>query len=47
MKLLKEPKINANKYPGVAKFDFVYNDFHSRNTNPGYSRNCLGGFYTK
>jgi hypothetical protein len=25
----------------------VFNDYHSKETNPGYSRNNLGGFYTK
>jgi hypothetical protein len=27
--------------------EHVYNDYHLKNANPGFSRNYLGKFYTK
>mmetsp|Transcript_58622 Transcript_58622/g.67712 ORF Transcript_58622/g.67712 Transcript_58622/m.67712 type:complete len:283 (+) Transcript_58622:28-876(+) len=42
MNLLKERVPQLRTYKGVGKFAFVYNDYHSRNTNPGYSRNAIG-----
>jgi hypothetical protein len=47
MKLLKTNNVNMNKYKGVGKIDYVYNDFHARHTNPGYSRNTAGAFYCR
>ena len=50
--MLKEYKL-PEKYE-VARIKYmdstgktVFNDYHSKETNPGYSRNNLGGFYTK
>lgn len=40
--LLKEKAPLFQTYQGVGKINYVLNDFHSRNTNPGYSRNKLG-----
>lgn len=45
MKLLKQNSPSTTRYKGVGKVDYVYNDFHSRSTNPGYSRNTAGVFY--
>lgn len=47
MKLLSIKSPGLNKYKGVGKVDYVYNDFHSRHTNPGYSRNTAGAFYCR
>lgn len=47
LNLLKEHDIHVKRYNGVGKFNFVFNDFHSKSTNPGYSRNDKGGFYTR
>lgn len=33
--------------PGVMRYQHVHNDYHQRVTNPGFSRNHLGRFYTK
>jgi hypothetical protein len=45
MNLLKQSEPHFNHYKGVGKINYVYNDFHARNTNPGYSRNTGGAFY--
>jgi len=45
MKLLKQNSPGVKIYKGVGKVDYVYNDFHSRSTNPGYSRNTGGVMY--
>lgn len=45
MNLLKQNSPSVNRYKGIGKVDYVYNDFHSRSTNPGYSRNTGGVFY--
>ena len=45
MSLLKAKGPDFNRYKGVGKIDYVYNDFHTRSTNPGYSRNHGGLFY--
>lgn len=42
MNLLKDRAPYFKTFKGVGKFDFVFNDYHSRNTNPGYSRNKFG-----
>ena len=31
----------------VRKIPYILNDFHIRETNPGFARNALGGFYTR
>jgi len=45
MNLLKQNSPGVNRFKGIGKVDYVYNDFHSRSTNPGYSRNTGGVFY--
>jgi hypothetical protein len=47
MGLLKAKDINKNRYPGSLRAEYIYNDYHERQTNPGYSRNAEGGrFFT-
>lgn len=46
MKLLREKSLQITRYSEIPSVP-VYNDYHSRETNPGYSRNKLGGFFTK
>ena len=41
---LSPPKL-ASVQPGSKRF--VMNDFHKRETNPGFARNSSGGYYTK
>ena len=43
--LLKQNQSHINRYSGVGKFPFVFNDYHSRSTNNGYSRQEKGGFF--
>jgi hypothetical protein len=38
------PKMSQSK---VRKIPFILNDFHIRETNPGFARNDLGGFFTR
>lgn len=45
MNLLKQHQVHINRFPGIGKFDFVLNDFHSKSTNPGFSRNKEGGYF--
>lgn len=45
--LLKNQAIKVEKNKGVGKFNFVYNDYHLRETNPGFARNNLGTFFTR
>lgn len=47
MKLLTGKDLNKVKFPGVIKHEHIYNDYHERQTNPGFSRNEKGKFYTK
>ncbi|CAD8048141.1 unnamed protein product [Paramecium sonneborni] len=48
LKLLKQYKFNHYCLPGVGKSPYVFNDTHSKCTNPGYSRNIEGGkFFTR
>jgi len=47
MQLLKLNEPRFQKFPGVGKINYVYNDYHARNTNPGYSRNTAGAFYCR
>lgn len=44
---MKEHDIHVKRYEDVGKLGFIYNDYHTKSTNPGYSRNAKGGFYTK
>lgn len=45
--LLKNQHIKVEKNKGSGKFNFVYNDYHLRETNPGFARNKLGTFFTR
>lgn len=47
MKLLEGKDLSKVKFPGVIRHEHIYNDYHERVTNPGYSRNHMGKFYTK
>lgn len=47
MDLLTAKGLQKMKLPGVIRHEKVYNDYHERSTNPGYSRNYQGKFYTK
>lgn len=47
LNLLKQHDTHINKYRGVGKTAFVYNDYHSKSTNNGFSRNFGGVFYTR
>jgi hypothetical protein len=47
MKLLNNKELPMTKFPGINQSGDVYNDYHTRQTNPGYSRNKLGGMYTR
>lgn len=42
---VRNPKIN--RYSGIGKLSYITNDHHSRNTNPGYSRNTYGTFFAR
>eukprot|EP00828_Plagiopyla_frontata_P004287 TRINITY_DN11514_c0_g1_i1.p1 TRINITY_DN11514_c0_g1~~TRINITY_DN11514_c0_g1_i1.p1 ORF type:complete len:123 (-),score=9.07 TRINITY_DN11514_c0_g1_i1:157-525(-) len=46
MGLLRDYQRNVKRMKGQQKVEYVYNDFHSKATNPGYARNGLGSFYT-
>lgn len=46
LNLLKQNETNINRYaPGSTIFPFVFNDYHSKSTNNGYSRQEKGGFF--
>jgi len=45
--LLKGSEIRAKRYPGIVRYEYVYNDYHSMSTNNGYSRNVGGVFFTR
>lgn len=47
MKLLTGKDLNEVKFPGVIKHEHIHNDYHERLTNPGFSRNEKGKFFTK
>lgn len=47
MKLLEGKDLSKVKFPGVIRHEHIYNDYHERVTNPGFSRNYQGKFYTK
>jgi hypothetical protein len=44
--LLTGKDLNTMKLPGMRE-NFVYNDYHTRGTNPGYSRGELGRYFVK
>ena len=45
MDLLNGKSLHVVKYNGLDKS--LNSCIHTRQTNPGYSRNALGGIYTK
>lgn len=45
LRLLGSKELPIAKYPGVRQVH-IYNDYHTRGTNPGYSRNKTGGIFT-
>lgn len=45
--LLTGRDLQKTKFPGIIKHEHIYNDYHERVANPGFSRNYLGKFYTK
>lgn len=47
MNLIQDKNLRIKSFKASGKSEFVLNDFHLRATNPGYSRNNLGSFYTK
>ncbi|CAD8103292.1 unnamed protein product [Paramecium sonneborni] len=47
LNLLKNKEFAVNRLPGIGKSSFVYNDYHTKSTNNGYSRNFGGVFYTR
>ena len=47
MGLLSNRDMQKVKFPGVMKAEHVHNDYHERVTNPNFSRNHLGRFFTK
>ena len=46
LNLLKNPTLRIEHLKG-GKVGFVTNDYHLRETNPGYVRNTLGTFFTR
>ncbi|CAD8123211.1 unnamed protein product [Paramecium sonneborni] len=47
LKVLKKYEANHSNQPGVGKLPYIINDYHSKSTNPGYSRNNKGNFFTR
>jgi len=47
LNLLAAKDLQKVKFPGIIRHEHIYNDYHERVTNPGYSRNYLGKIYTK
>jgi hypothetical protein len=45
-KQVKGGRLTLAVYPAVGKLDFVYNDYHLKVSNPNYSRNSKGKFFT-
>ena len=43
MGLLKDKRVSQNKLPADGRIKYVYNDYHRRITNPGYSSRNLNG----
>lgn len=47
MNLLTGKSLQKTKFPGIIKHEHIYNDYHTKATNQGFSRNYMGKFYTK
>ena len=43
MKLLSGRDFHKTAYPGTIKGEHILNDYHVKQSNPGYSRNPMGG----
>ena len=44
--LLRNKELNIKNFKFSGKSQYVMNDYHTRSTNPGFSRNKLGNFFT-
>lgn len=44
--LLKTPKVKVETFK-TGRMNYITNDYHLRETNPGYARNTLGTFFTR
>ncbi|CAD8111319.1 unnamed protein product [Paramecium primaurelia] len=47
LQVLKNYETHHVNLPGVGKLPYIINDYHSKSTNPGYSRNNKGNFFTR
>ena len=45
MDLIKLKEISKIKHAGMKKREYVYNDTHSKATNPGYVRTISGNYF--
>jgi hypothetical protein len=45
-KLIEAGGLTLARYPAVGKLNFVYNDYHPKPANAGYSRNIKGKHFT-
>ena len=43
LKLLNAKDFNKTTYPGSIRGEHVINDYHLKQSNPGFSRNPMGG----
>lgn len=46
MNLFHPKDLHIRRYKSTGKSSYVMNDYHTRSTNPGFSRNKLGNFFT-
>jgi len=46
-KLVESSCVILAIYPGVIRPEFIYNDYHSKVSNPNYSRNLKGKHFTR
>lgn len=47
LNLLENPSLKISGLKGSGRFNYIINDYHLRETNPGYARNTLGTFFTR
>lgn len=47
MNLISAKELHEVRFPGIIKAEHIYNDYHERVANPGFSRNYMGKFFTK
>jgi hypothetical protein len=45
-KLIEGGRFTLAAYPAVGKLNFVYNDYHPKAANAGYTRNVKGKHFT-